>query len=32
VISGRSIADAFAAANVAACQGDCTSAIDNFLS
>jgi hypothetical protein len=32
VISGRSVADAFAAANVAACQGDCTSAIDNFLS
>jgi hypothetical protein len=31
VITGRSIADAYAAANVAACQGDCASAISNFL-
>ena len=31
VITGRSIADAYTAANVAACQGDCTTAIDNFL-
>ena len=32
VITGRSIADAYAAANVAACPGDCTTAIDTFLS
>jgi len=31
IITGRSIADAYAAANVAACSGDCTSAVDNFL-
>ena len=30
VITGRSIADAYAA-NVAACQGDCATAINNFL-
>jgi hypothetical protein len=31
IITGRSIADAYAAANVAACQVDCANAIDNFL-
>jgi ABC-2 family transporter protein len=31
VITGRSIADAYDAANVAACGSDCSSAIDNFL-
>jgi hypothetical protein len=30
-ITGRSIAHAYNAANVAACQGDCTTAIDTFL-
>mgnify|MGYP003525699891 FL=1 len=31
VITGRTIADAYDAANVAACGSDCSSAIDNFL-
>jgi hypothetical protein len=31
VITGRSIADAYATANVAACPGDCATAIDTFL-
>jgi len=31
VISGRSIADAYTAANVAACDNDCAAAITNFL-
>jgi hypothetical protein len=31
VITGRTIADAYDAANVAACGRDCSSAIDNFL-
>jgi hypothetical protein len=31
VITGRSIADAYNAANVAACDSDCATAIDNFL-
>jgi hypothetical protein len=31
VITGRSIADAYHDANVAACPGDCTTAIDTFL-
>ncbi|MGH9252608.1 MAG: ABC transporter permease subunit [Acidimicrobiales bacterium] len=31
VISGRSIADAYTAANIAACEGDCSTAINNFL-
>jgi hypothetical protein len=31
IITGRSIADAYDAANVAACGSDCTNAIDNFL-
>ncbi len=31
VIGSRSVADAYSAANVAACQGDCTLAITNFL-
>ncbi|MGH8833950.1 MAG: hypothetical protein ACRDWG_02965 [Actinomycetes bacterium] len=31
VVTGRSIADAYDAANVAACGSDCTTAIDNFL-
>ena len=31
VITGRSIADAYAAANVAACGNDCPTVIDNFL-
>jgi hypothetical protein len=31
VVTGRSIADAYDAANVAACGSDCTNAIDNFL-
>ncbi len=32
VIFARNIGDMYAAANVAACQGDCTAEIDNFLS
>ncbi len=32
IVTGGSIADAYTAANVAACQGDCATAIDNFLS
>jgi ABC-type transport system involved in multi-copper enzyme maturation permease subunit len=32
VIFARSIEDMYTAANVAACQGDCTAVIDNFLS
>ena len=31
VITGRSIADAYDAANVAACGSDCTNAINTFL-
>ena len=31
VITGRSIADAYNAANLAACPGDCATAITNFL-
>jgi hypothetical protein len=31
IISGRSIVDAYNAANLAACQGDCSTAIDNFI-
>ena len=31
VVTSRSIADAYNAANVAACQGDCATAIENFL-
>jgi hypothetical protein len=31
VITGRSVTDAYTAAGVAACQGDCTAAIDSFL-
>jgi hypothetical protein len=31
VITGRSIADAYNAANLAACQGGCATAIDTFL-
>jgi hypothetical protein len=31
VVSAQNIADAYAAANVAACGGDCTTAISNFL-
>jgi hypothetical protein len=31
VITGRSIADAYTAANLAACHGDCTTAISSFL-
>jgi ABC-2 family transporter protein len=31
VITGRSIADAYADANVAACDSDCATAINNFL-
>jgi hypothetical protein len=30
-VTGRSIADAYAAANVAACHGDCSAAINSFL-
>jgi len=31
VVTGRSVADAYEAANVAACQGDCATAIESFL-
>ncbi len=30
-VTGQSIADAYAAANVATCQGDCAAAVDRFL-